>query len=344
MKPNSIPKILLVLFPHLFFSGSLYSQFSGYTQAESSSYNAALFSNGTGIRDSMSNIHGNPAFLMSYGKHLLESGATTLQSQNAVGPIILNGGGFYQLTESLGMGIRLKPVYSRLFPADERLVNYTGQAVLSYKINEIFYLGAGVGPTVSNRPGGYSSYSWNLMGSVGMKLPGIHMGLTAESPGANRFQTYLGSEVLKERYPDRISFGIQFEVGQWGFLYGEIVRMFWERAVFSQNGLEEKPPFPIRTSYSGSIGFCYHILSNFDMLFGFTKFSNPNSNGSLDPVYGLSAGLKSELFPSVFGPGIFGSLYVQRTGIRKTIEPYEPETRFGFQLQVQYDTKKDDIN
>jgi hypothetical protein len=323
---------------------SLLAQFSGYSPAESSAYNAALFSNGAGLKDPMSNLAGNSAFLISHNKHITEAGGASVRSQQAIGPIVLNGGGFYSLSESFGIGLRLKPVYTKFFPSDERLINYTGQAFLSYKFAEIFYLGLNVGPTVSNRPGGFSSYSWNVSGSAGIIYQKLTLGIVLESPGANRFDNYLGTETLKERYPEKLSLGIQYDFSKSVFLYGELVRTFWERAMFLQNGLEEKPPFPVRTNYSGSIGVGIHIFENFDVLLGMSKFANATEKGSLDPLYGASIGLKSEILPSVFGKGLFGSLYLQRSGIRKTIEPYEEETRFGFQVQAQYETMKQDIN
>jgi long-subunit fatty acid transport protein len=328
----------------LFFPVTLNAQFSGYSQADSSSYNAALFSNGAGLRDPLSNLAGNPAFLISHGKNLTEAGGASLVSQQTFGPILFNGGGFYSVSESFGFGLRLKPVYTKFFPADERLVNYAGQAFLSYKLSEIFYLGFGVGPTVSNRPGGFSSYSWNVFGSLGIIYRAFTFGLVIESPGSNRFNNYLGSETLKERYPEKISVGVQYQILPQLFLYSELVRTFWERAVFSQNGLEEKPPFPVNTSYTGNIGLGYRLVEQLDILFGFSQLANPARNGSLDPLHGVSLGLKGQIFPSVFGPGVFGSLYVQRIGISKTKEPFEEETRFGFQFQMQYDVRKDDIN
>lgn len=341
---ESLPVWFSKLFFFLFLLHSpLFSQFAGYSQAESGSYNAALFSNGTGLRDPMANLSGNPAFLVSHGKNLAEVGGMGMTARQTPGPIVLNGGGFYQISESLGIGVRFKPVYTRFFPADERLINYTGQTVLSYKVHGSIFLGAGLGPTVSTRLGGYSTYSWNAFASIGIFFKKITLGLLAESPGGNRFNNYLGTESLKERYPEKISLGMQYDVHPSIFLYGELVRTFWERAMFSQNGLEEKPPFPIRTTYSGSFGFGYHVLQGLDVLLGVSKLYHAANNGSLDPVYGLSAGIKSEILPSVFGAGLLGSLYMQRTGIRKTLEAYEPETRFGFQIQSQFEIAKSDI-
>ncbi len=322
----------------------LFSQFAGYSQAESGSYNAALFSNGAGLRDPMANLSGNPAFLVSHGKNLAEAGGMGISAEKALGPVIFNGGGFYRITESFGVGVRFKPVYTRFFPSDERLINYTGQTVLSYKFNDSIFLGAGLGPSVSTRPGGYSTYSLNAFASIGILFEKISLGMVAESPGTNQFSQYLGTDTLKERYPEKISLGIQYDLNQSFFIYGEMVRTFWERAMFSQNGLEEKPPFPVSSSYSGTFGTGYHILPSLDFLMALSKFYNATSNGALDPVYGLSAGIKSEILPSVFGAGVLGSLYLQRTGIRKTLESYEPETRLGFQIQTQFEIAKSDIN
>jgi hypothetical protein len=334
---------LLIIFLLILFGSPLVAQFSGYTPAESSSYNAGLFSSGVGLRDSSANLSGNPAFLATHGKNIVEAGGSSMQARNALGPVILNGGGYLTISENLGVGVRFKPVYTKFFPSDQRLVNYAGQAFLSYKLGEIFYFGLGVGPSVSVRPGGFSSYSWNVFGSLGVIYKAFTVGMLLESPGTNRFSNYLETETLKERYPERLALGLQYDVSKDFFLYGEIVRIFWERAVFSQNGLEEKPPFPVRTSMSGSIGVGYHISDTLDLLFGISKFANATEKGALDPLYGVSAGLKSEILPSVFGKGIFGSVYLQRSGIRRTIESYEEETRFGFQIHVRMDASKNDI-
>ncbi len=328
--------VLILVWTSLPFS-QLFAQFSGYQLSEGSAYNSALSSQGIGLNDSASNLTGNPAFFAFHGKHIIEAGAAGSRANSATGPVLLNGGGYYQFTPALGMGIRFKPIYHRFFPSDERFVNYTGQAIVTYKLNELFSMGFALGPSVSNRPGGFSSYSWNATGMFAFHWESLSIGVVLESPGANRFEAYLGTESLKERYPERASIGIKYELTSALFIYGELHRLFWERSMFSQNGLEERPGFPVRTMYNGSLGIGYKIMETTDLLFGGKKDANPTTSGVLDPVYGVSVGIKNEIFPSVFGKGLYGSIYLQRTGVFKPNEPFVPETSLGFQVHSVFD-------
>jgi len=317
-------------------ASNLSAQFVGYTDAPSSAYASGLFSQGVGIRDLNANLNGNPAFLSYHKQHIVEAGVHGAQSKQTTSNALLYGGGYYAISESFGIGARIKPVISRFNPAEERIFNYTGQLVLSYMVTEWMYLGFGIGPSVTNRIGGYSNYSLNVFGSMGFIYKSFTLGILAESPGANSFEVYLGSEKLKEKYPEKLSIGLQYDINSTFFFYTELQRTFWERITFSLNGLDENPNFLPKNSISGSFGGGIHILKNTNLLMGVTRFANALANGSLDPVYGASIGFKTEIFPSLFGEGLFGSFYVQRTKIRKTIEPYDAETRFGFQFTSQF--------
>ncbi|TGN18621.1 hypothetical protein [Leptospira idonii] len=317
----------------LCFSSPVFAQFAGYQPAESSAYNSGLFSQGAGLRHEMSNLSGNHSFLISHKTNSVEAGFGLSSSGKTTSAILLNGGGFYKFSENWGVGVRFKPVYNRFFPGEERLINYAMNGILSYKVSENIYLGLGVGPAVSNRPGGFSSYSWNVSGSVGIILGNLNIGLVAESPGVYRFENYLGSEKLKERLPEKAVLGAQYRIHPAFFLYGEFGRVFWERAMFSQNGLEERPGFRVRASYTGSIGAGFSPWNNnVQILAGIGTFANPTSIGILDPVYGASLGINGEVLPSILGKGYFAGVYLQRTGINQPKEYYERETRVGFQF------------
>ena len=338
-------KISLFLFLFLILSGfsrfSLFAQFSGYTSSESSAYNAGLFSIGAGLRHQMSNLYGNTSFLMNSKTNFVDANLGTSQSRGSSSSFLLGGGGFYRLGEKWGVGIRFKPIYNRFFEADNRMENYALSGIVSYELTEYLYLGVNLGPTMSNRPGGYSSYSWNLSVSVGLILGKWNFGWIAESPGLYRFENYLGSEKLKERLPERMSVGAQYQINSEFFLYGELVRTFWERAMFSQNGIEEKPPFLLRDSYTGSLGIGYLPFPKLSLLTGITSIAYPSEEGVLYKSLGASIGASGEILPSVIGNGFWGGVYLQQTGLTGMISPYARETKVGFQFTYAWETEQE---
>lgn len=293
----------------------------------------------------MSNLYGNTSFLMNTKTNFTDVGIGAAQNRGDSSAFLFSGGGFYRLGEKWGVGVRLKPVYNRYFESDARMQNYALSGIVSYELTDSLYLGVNLGPSVSNRPGGYSSYSWNLSVSLGMIWGKWNFGVIAESPGVYRFENYLASEKLKEKLPERISAGAQYQINTEFFLYGELVRTFWERAMFSQNGLEEKPGFPLRDSYTGSLGIGYLPFPKLSLLTGVTSIAYPTEEGMLYKSLGMSIGASGEILPSVLGNGFWGGVYIQQTGLTGMVSPYAKETRLGFQFTYAWDpeAEKEDI-
>ncbi|TGL37343.1 hypothetical protein [Leptospira perdikensis] len=315
------------------FFGSLWAQVSGYESAYPSAYLLGLSSSGVVTKNSMGSIYGNTAFLSNQTKHIVDAGVNGSYANPKVSPLYLSGALYFSYSDSLGFGFRGKPVFLRSFPADERFSNYAFQGFVSWKWNEYLSFALNLGPGISGRIGGYSSYSWNLSASTAIQYGNFRMGLILESPGSYRFDKYLGSEKLKERLPERLLVGVGYKITESIDLQMEIHRTFFERSQISVNGGDNSFHYPIRTMYAGNVGLAIGKIESFQVLTGFGREFRADS--ALRGFYTASIGIAGSFFPSELGEGYLYSVSLQRSGL-SVPEREGAETRAAAQIQIQF--------
>lgn len=329
--------LLLILFGAF---ASLSAQFSGYNSQPSSSFNAGLSSLGTGIRDDLGSLQGNPAFLSGMKKHRLEANFQTGQATESSSHSLYSGGGYYQYSEKLGFGTRLSSSYNRYFPADEKFFHYSIPLFVSYRITESWGFAFAIGPAFAYRIPSYSSNSLYVAGYFSYESSRFNLGLAVESPGSFRYEAYRGSDRLKERLPERISLGLTYKWTEPLFVYMEVNRVFWERISFSLNEREEGGGLDLgfgRALY-GSLGLGYRWPLGIRSTLGLTNEGIPLESGRFVRPLAGSLGLSGELLPSVIGPGLFLAGFLQRTAVFGDSSPLGAEFRFGFQLHSAYES------
>ncbi|MCW7471131.1 hypothetical protein [Leptospira kanakyensis] len=319
------------LFP--FVSGSIFAQISGNESAHPSAYLLGLSSSGVVTKNSMGSLYGNTAFLADTGKHLVDAGVNASYANSKISPLYLSGALYFSYSDSLGFGFRGKPVFLRSFPADERFSNYAFQGFVSWKLNEYLSFAFHLGPGVSGRLGGYSSYSWNVSASTAFQYGNFRLGVILESPGSYRYDKYLGSEKLKEKLPERLLVGIGYKITEMIDLQIEGNRTFFERSHISLNGATNSNVYPIRTMYAGNIGLAIGKIESFQVLTGLGREFRADS--SLRGFYTASLGIAGSIFPSELGEGYLYSVSVQRSGL-SVPEREGAETRAAAQIQIQF--------
>ncbi len=324
----------------IFFNSALFSQFSGYSSVSNSSYNASLSSLGTGIRDDLGSFHGNPAFLSGLKKHRAEVNIQSGQANESSSHSLYSGGGYFQFSEKIGYGVRLSSTYNRYFSEEEKFFHYSVPLFVSYRLTESWGIAFAVGPALSYRIPTFSSNSFYAAGYLSYEAPRFTFGLAVESPGSFRFDSYRGSDRLKEKLPERASVGFNFHWSEQIFIYSELNRIFWERASFSQNEREEAKSFEQgwgRTLF-GSLGFGYRLPIGIRTTAGLTNEAFPLDTGRFVRTTGASVGISGELLPSIFGKGIHLASFIQRTAVFGNPSPLGAEFRFGFQVHLSYDS------
>ncbi|GBF49158.1 hypothetical protein LPTSP4_06680 [Leptospira ryugenii] len=322
----------LFIFTSAFFVSPIKAQFSGYEENVSSGLGAGLYSEGVGLRNALANSSGNPALLAYNKSSLVSFGLLANQQKQSNLAYQFNGSAYYQWNASMGFGVRARPMYSRSFPTEEKLQAYQGQVFLSYALNDSIFLSFGIGPSLASRVGGISSYSLSAYASVGIVYDKFTFGISLESPGSFRMDSFLGSERLRERLPERVSLGVQYDLNEYVFLYSELRRVIWERAYFRLNGIEEKPDYPSLTMFTGSFGLGWKYSSSSQILFGLANNTRATQSSGLQKMYGASIGYATELFPDAFGKGIFFNCFFQQNQIRGSEPPIEVERTLGLQL------------
>lgn len=328
-------KLSLGLFLFLVFTYPLAAQFQGYDETNGSATLGALFSKGSVVSDPSGALYGNLSFLNSTKSNHLDFGAAGSYANGSSSALLLFGAAYFKIGETWGVGIRGKPVYQRSFPTDERFNNYAVQGIVSKAITEHLSLGLGIGPGISGRPGGYGSYSWNLSGHMSYQFSDFKLGMILESPGSYRYDKYLGSEILREKLPERAIIGISFQISNSLALYAEGIRTFWEKANFILNKSNELPSYPVDTMYTGNFGISVGDPKVLQYLGGFGTEGKPLAVGGIKQLYGGSLGLRGGLFPSLLGEGYSYTVYIQRIGFGVK-ETEGAETRWGFQFHSQF--------
>lgn len=321
------------LFLSTSFCGSLLAQVSGYESAYPSAYLLGLSSSGVVSSHSLGSIYGNTAFLSNQSKHILDGGVSSSYANPKFSPLYLSGAAYYSYSDSLGFGFRGKPVFLRSFPSDERFSNYAFQGFLNWKWNENLSFGLQLGPGVSGRIGGYSSYSWNASASAAFQYGDFRFGVILESPGTYRFDKYLKTEKLKERLPERLLVGFGYKINDWLDLQVEGNRTFFERSHISMNGKDQSFQYPIHTMYAGNIGLAIGKIESFQIITGLGK--EFRAENSLRGFYTASLGLAGSIFPKEWGEGYLFALSIQKSGISVPTRD-GAETRIAFQIQAQF--------
>lgn len=324
---------LLVLIVSASSSGSLLAQVAGYESAYPSAYLLGLSSTGVVTTNPMGSIYGNTAFLSNQPKHILDAGVNGSYANQKTSPLYLSGAMYFSYSESLGFGFRAKPVFLRSFPTDERFSNYAFQGFVNWKWNEHLSFALHLGPGVSGRIGGYSSYSWNLSASTAFQYGNFRLGMILESPGTYRFDKYLGSEKLKERLPERILVGLGYKITESIDLQLEGNRTFFERSNTSLNGGNQSFEYPVRTMYAGNIGLAIGKIESFQLITGFGREFRADS--ALKGFYTASLGIAGSIFPKELGEGYLYAFSLQRSGL-SVPERDGAETRAALQIQFQF--------
>lgn len=317
----------------IFPSIPIQAQISGYDVTFPSAYSLGLSSQGVVSSNSLSSIYGNTAFLTNQTKHILDLSANVSYANPSFSPLYLSGAGYFSFSESFGFGVRGKPVYLRSFPSDERFSNYTFQAFANWKLNPYVTFALHLGPGVSGRIGGFSSYSWNVSASMAIQYDNFRFGMILESPGTYRYDEYLGSERLKEKLPERALVGIGYKWNDWIDLQLEGSRKFYEFTTVSLNQSNQYIPYPVRTMYSGNLSLALGKIETFQLLTGVGR--EIRMEKSLRGFYTASMGVAGSLFPSLFGEGYLYAVSVQRAGL-SVRERDGGETRLALQLQIQF--------
>ncbi|EOQ88069.1 hypothetical protein LEP1GSC202_3094 [Leptospira yanagawae serovar Saopaulo str. Sao Paulo = ATCC 700523] len=312
---------------------SIFAQISGFDVTYPSAYLLGLSSQGVVSNNQMGSLYGNTAFLSYQSKHILDVSVNGSHANGKISPLYLSGAGYYSFSESLGFGLRGKPVYLRSFPSDERYSNYAFQTFANWKLNPYISFGLQIGPSVSGRLGGYSSYSWNVSISTAIQYENFRFGFLFESPGKYRFDEYLGSERLKEKLPERALVGFGYLWSDWIFLQLELSRKFYEQTSVSLNNSNQYIAYPIRTMYSGNVSLAIGKPEGFQFLTGVGKEIRMETE--LRGFYTASLGVAGSLFPNWFGEGYLYAVSIQRSGI-SVPEREGAETRMAAQLQVQF--------
>lgn len=320
---------------YISFQIPIFAQFQGYDETNGSPYLAGLFSKGTAVSDPMGSLYGNISFLSQQKQNFLDFGTLGSYANQSYGSAILSASAYFQMGETWGFGFRGKPIYQRAFPTNSKFNNYAIQGFLSKSFTKQLSFGIAVGPGISGRPGGYSSYSWNVSTHVSYIIQNFKLGLVLESPGSYRYDRYLGSERLVERLPERVMFGLSYELTESLQFYAEGIRTFWERATFDLNKNNEMPAYPVNTMYTYNFGTSYGNRKEFQVLGGFGTEGKPTAERGIKQLYGGSIGVAGGLFPDTIGNGYYYAVTLQRLGFGVS-EEEGAETRFGFQLQSQF--------
>lgn len=309
------------------------AQISGYDVAYPSAYLLGLSSQGVVSQNPMASLYGNTAFLSYQSKHMMDVSLNGSHANGKFSPLYISGAGYYSFSESFGFGVRGKPVYLRSFPTDERYSNYAFQTFANWKLNPYISFALQIGPSVSGRLGGYSSYSWNVSLSTAIQYENFRLGIILESPGKYRFDEYLGSERLKEKLPERALVGFGYQWNDWIFVQAEFSRKFYERTSVNFNQSNEYIAYPIRTMYSGNFSLAIGKMESFQFLTGVGREIRMDTE--LRGFYTASLGIAGALFPDWFGEGYFYALSLQRSGL-SVPEREGAETRVATQLQLQF--------
>ncbi|EMY68885.1 hypothetical protein [Leptospira vanthielii] len=324
---------ILVLFFSATSLGSLFAQVSGYESAYPSAYLLGLSSTGVVSSNPMGSLYGNAAFLANQPKHIVDGGVNGSYANPKTSPLYLSGAAYFSYSDSLGFGFRGKPVFLRSFPADERFSNYAFQGFVSWKWNENLSFALHLGPGISGRMGGYSSYSWNVSAQTAYQYGNFRLGVILESPGSYRFDKYLGSEKLKERLPERLLVGIGYKITEFIDLQIEGNRTFFERSHLSLNGGDNSFQYPLRSMYTGNIGLAIGKIESFQFISGLGREFRADS--SLRGFYTASLGVAGSIFPKELGEGYLYAISLQRSGL-SVPEREGAETRAAFQIQIQF--------
>ncbi|XDD44824.1 hypothetical protein AB3N60_08780 [Leptospira sp. WS39.C2] len=311
----------------------LVAQISGYDVAFPSAYLLGLSSQGVVTTNPMGSLYGNTAFLSNQSKHIIDVSANSSYANPDISPVYISGAGYISFSESIGFGIRGKPVYLRSFPSDERFSNYTFQAFVNWKLNPYITFALHLGPGVSGRLGGYSSYSWNVSFSTAIQYENFRLGILLESPGSYRFDEYLGSEKLKEKLPERAVLGFGYRWNDWLDFQLEGSRKFYEGTNVDLNHKSQYIPYPIRTMYSGNFSLAIGRIESIQLITGVGR--EIRMDRSLRGFYTASLGVAGSLFPTWFGEGYFYAVSFQRAGI-SVKESDGAETRGAVQLQFHF--------
>ncbi|PJZ86061.1 hypothetical protein [Leptospira harrisiae] len=315
------------------FLGTLSAQVSGYESAYPSAYLLGLSSSGVVSPNSMGTVYGNSAFLTFQNKHLVDGGVNVSYANPKTSPLYLSGATYFSFSESIGFGVRAKPVFLRSFPVDERYSNYAFQGFVTWKWNDYLSFALHLGPGVSGRIGGYSSYSWNVSASSAFQYGNFRLGLILESPGTYRFDKYLETEKLKERLPERLLAGIGYRWNDWIDIQLEVNRTFFEKGSSSLNGGKNSLQFPVHTMYAGNVSLAVGKIDTLQLISGLGREFRVES--SLRGFYTASLGIAGSIFPQELGPGYLYAISFQRSGLGVP-ERDGAETRASAQIQIQF--------
>ncbi|TGM82033.1 hypothetical protein EHR01_04410 [Leptospira mtsangambouensis] len=315
------------------FLGTISAQVSGYESAYPSAYLLGLSSSGVVSPNSMGTVYGNSAFLSFQNKHIVDGGVNLSYANPKTSPLYLSGATYFSYSESIGFGFRGKPIFLRSFPADERYSNYAFQGFVTWRWNEYLSFALHLGPGVSGRMGGYSSYSWNVSVSSAFQYGNFRLGYILESPGTYRFDKYLETEKLKERLPERLLVGFGYRLNEWIDIQVEGNRTFFEKSYTSLNGGKNSLQYPVHTMYAGNIGLAIGKIESFQILSGLGR--EFRADASLRGFYTASLGIAGSIFPGELGPGYLYSISVQRSGLGVP-ERDGAETRASAQIQIQF--------
>ncbi|TGL73977.1 hypothetical protein [Leptospira jelokensis] len=312
---------------------SIWAQITGYDVAYPSAYLLGLSSQGVVTKNQMGSLYGNTAFLSYQSKHIMDVSLNGSHANGKGSPLYISGAGYYSFSDSLGFGLRGKPVYLRSFPSDERYSNYAFQTFANWKVSPYISFGLQIGPSVSGRLGGYSSYSWNVSLSTAIQYENFRLGILLESPGKYRFDEYLGSERLKEKLPERALVGFGYQWNDWVDLQLEFSRKFYERTSVNLNNANQYISYPIRTMYSGNVSLAIGKQDVFQFITGVGREIRMETE--LRGFYTASLGFAGALFPTWFGEGYLYTVSLQRSGL-SVHEREGAESRMAVQLQAQF--------
>lgn len=311
-----------IFFLFFLWSSSLFAQVPGYSMSSPQSSSQALQSTGVTAATPDQALLGNPGFLSFQNSH-----NATFSYKYGNFPLL--GSGYYHNRNGKnGFGFSLKP-YSERF-TDERQLSYVSSFFFTNRVTEKLAFSVGIGPSLAYRIPEYGSASLSPNIFLAFKSGSTQIGLGAESPGSFRFESYLGSDILRERLPERIQLGWKEEWGSKFFSNLEIQKVFWERAYFKRNDRENKVE-----GYNGTDGISVRfglglkITKEISFLTGFGSQMVPNGNGSMwNLARSWSLGVVGEILPSLVGNGIFGSVFYQRL----YLDSLYRESQAGFQL------------
>lgn len=327
--------LLFILIPQ-----PLRAQYSGYEQAYPSAFLLGVGSYGVAVQDPMGSLYGNPNYLLQSSQTFLSGSLPLTQSSGEYPNPNPSVSGFLPFGKSWGIGGRLKPLWQRNFPEEEKMSNYTGQVFVVYQVTDWLLASLAIGPSVVGRIGGYSSYSWNAKGFLTTLFRNGSFSLGFESPGSFRFSEYQGGSTLEERLPERAFAGVAYQITPWVEVILEGNRALLERSRFRLDGVEERPNPSIRAMGSQNLGLLLGKKDELRFLFGLGR--EIRASESWETFTTVSIGWSGSV-PS-WEDSFRYAISLQRFGWQRP-DREGAETRLGLQVQFYWtDVPNDQTN